>query len=218
MDDEATGNEEPAPEGEASNTERDEELESLRGKIAAYEKREADRAKADRDRRAATRRKEHDAAKSRGELDKLLKMAHEDRDEAMGERDALRAELDAFRSKERSRTLARAVAKKAGGGNIDALALMIPNLGLTLEDNPGKELISAAMTELTSIAPTLLGAPTQHPNGRPPLRPGITVSPGEQGPANINSPEYWKAQGRLASEKTGMPAGYDEMTGRARKQ
>jgi len=223
MADEDTGTDTPAPEGEESTTEtetdeRDEKIASLEAQLSKFQKRDDDRAKSDKDSKAAARRKAHESATKAGEHNKLLGMAHEDRDEARTERDEARSALGVLQGKERSRKLARAVVAKAGGGNVDAIAALAPSLGLTLEDNPGKELVAAAHKELNALAPSLLGAPTQHPNGRPPLRPGVTVPVGEQSIADINSPEYWKNQGRLASEQSRMPPGYEEATGRTPRQ
>ena len=131
--------------GEGSNTgtdDRDQELEELRSKVAAFEKRDKDRAAAERDRQQRTRRKEREAAEKSGELGKLLEMTRSElaeKDSAIAE---LTQELGQLRGQAKARTLAQQVVAQAGGGNTEAIAALIPSLGLPLDADVDRTLVS----------------------------------------------------------------------------
>lgn len=210
-----------APEGESDEQQQNDdgeeggsELEQLRAERDALRKRLADRDKADRDSKAAERRRKREKAIKDGKHDEVMKAERELREEAERDRDAYKSRVEAYEARQKLDNLAAKIVKQAKGGNTRAIARFLGTFDLELSDNPTKAEIKIAMDRVKDEAPELLGTTnTQSSNGRPPNRPGITTSSNGI-TAQPGTPEYYRQLGEHNSRQGTVPDSYAEATGR----
>lgn len=209
-----------APEGEADEQQEDnedsedDEVQRLRAELETTKKRLADREKAERDSKAADRRRKREKAIKDGKHEEVLAAERELREEAESERDDLKAQVERYKSDQRRSVYAEKIAKAAGGGNARAIARLLSTFDLELSDTPSKAEIKVAHDKVKDEAPELLGAThTQPTNGRPPNRPGIP--PNSNGiTAAPGTPEFYRQLAEHNSGQRRVPESYAKATGR----
>lgn len=145
---------------------------------------------------------------SKGEWDKLSARQQKALDAERARADKAEAELGARIKGDRRSSFAEAIASTAKVGNVRAVAMLLPSLGLE-DDAPesyGKAEIKAATEALRSVAPELF-ATTTNPSPKPPPGGGIR-------PNDPNDPDFYRKLAHARST-SGPSSAYSKARGRS---